>query len=307
MQHYAIYITEPAVIDADLVSRTFGDTPHTIIAGSADFTAGDCSECDTIIIRSKTHVDSLIRTLMPKLKNIVRAGTGLDNVDLDFCRENDIAVYNAPGANAKAVAEYVTTMSLVASRKIHLITPNDVKTWNRFIFTGKTITEQTIGIVGFGNIGRLAYDNFRGLGCTNFMVHDPFVTEAPDGVKLGSLEDILRGSDIITLHLPLLPATKHCINAEKIAFLRPGAIVINAARGGIVDEEAIVKAAQDGRLTYVADTVEGEPEINPLLLSTPNIVVTPHVASLTDSAERAMVTDAVTNLLADKQYAIKGA
>jgi phosphoglycerate dehydrogenase-like enzyme len=299
MKAYALYITEPAVIDSDLVATAFGQTSHTIVAGSTDFTVGDAASCDTVLIRSATHIDSTIKEKMPHLQRIVRVGVGLDNVDLDYCDQAGITVYNAPGANADAVAEYAVTVILLALRKLHLLTPADQANWNRHKFTGRSITSCSIGIVGYGNIGKLLHGKLRGLGCTNFVLYDPFISTPPEGARLATLDELLQTSDIVSLHLPLLPQTTHIINAEKLALLKPDAILLNAARGGIVDEAAVFACPPTQVFTYIADTVEGEPYPNPALLKDPRIIVTPHVASLTTDAEAAMVRVAIEHLLAD--------
>jgi (S)-sulfolactate dehydrogenase len=237
---------------------------------------------------------------MPNLRHAVRVGTGLDNVDRVFCQQAGIAVYNAPGANADAVAEYVLTVALMALRNVHLIEQADIQTWNRFKFAGHGIAGRRVGIVGFGHIGKLLYQKLHGLGCRNFLLHDPYVHEAPADATLIPLDGLLQHSDIISLHLPLMPQTQHCINAEKLAYLREHAILINASRGGVVDEAAVLARMQQLPFTYIADTVEGEPHVNPALLQNPNIIITPHIASLTDEAEAAMVRMAVQNLLDSK-------
>jgi (S)-sulfolactate dehydrogenase len=308
MQKLSIYITEPDVINSKLVTESLGDMPHTIILGSSDFLQGDCSTCDTVIIRSNTHIDASVRTKMPGLRRIVRVGTGLDSVDLDFCRRVGIAVYNAPGANAEAVADYVVTVVMMALRKVHLLERRDVETWNRFKFVGQDIATRTIGIVGFGNIGRQIYEKFRGLGCQSFVVYDPFVSSVPEHARLVSvLDELVQSSDVISLHVPLLPQTKYCIGSSNVRLLRPDAILINASRGGIVDEQAVLEAMKMKQFTYIADTVEDEPNVHSALIEQPNVIITPHIASLTKGAENAMVTKAIANLLADKQAVVKGA
>jgi len=300
MDPFTIYVTEPAVIDMAIVTEALGDTPHTLVAGSADFATGDCSKCNTALIRSGTHIDATIRDKMPQLQHVVRVGVGLDNVDLDFCKTAGIAVYNAPGANADAVAEYATGVILTALRNIPQLTRTDQEQWNRHKFTGHSIAGRTVGIVGFGNIGRLLYGKLRALGCNRFMIYDPFATEAPEQAELVPLDTLLAGSDIISLHLPLIPQTTHLINAEKLALLKENTILLNAARGGIVDEAALLDALQTKPFTYIADTVEGEPHPNPALLDSPHVMVTPHIASLTAEAEDNMIRVAIEHLIAGK-------
>lgn len=300
MDEFTIYVTEPEAIDMDLVIKTLGEYPHTLSAGNPSFTAGEPTHCNTVLIRSNTQITSSVLDHMPNLKYVVRAGTGLDNVDRDFCEAHGIAVYNAPGANADAVAEYVLTTALLALRKVHLLTRSDQETWNRFKFTGHSVATQRIGIIGFGNIGRLLYEKLHALGCRNFLLHDPFVHEAPVDATLVPLDGLLQHATVISMHLPLLPQTTHCINAENLQFLKDGAVLINSSRGGVVDEAAVLEQLKTKQFTYIADTVEGEPNVNPALLDNPNVIITPHIGSLTSEAEAAMVRVAVENLVAGK-------
>jgi len=300
MNEYRIYVTEPDVIDMALVEHALGDTPHILVAGNTSFTNGEPSACNAVLIRSATHIDNTVLAHMPQLKHVVRAGTGLDNVDQTFCQRNGISVYNAPGANAEAVAEYVLTVTLMALRKLHLLERSDLETWNRFKFGGHSIATQRVGIIGFGHIGRLVYEKLRALGCHNFLLHDPFVHDAPEDATLVPLDGLLEHSTVISMHLPLLPQTRHSLNADNLKFLKEGAILINSSRGGVVDEQAVLEQLQTKTFTYVADTVEGEPQVNPTLLDNPNVFVSPHIASLTDEAEAAMVRISIENLLAGK-------
>lgn len=300
-----LYIAEPDVIDLDLVRTAMADRPFELVEGNAAYTQGDTT-CDTLVIRSVAQVDATILQKMPQLKRVVRVGTGLDNVDLDFCAAHNIAVYNAPGANAEAVADYAVTTTLMVLRKLHLLQQTDVRDWNRFKFVGQDIATRTIGIVGFGNIGKLVYQKFAGLGCRDFAVYDPFVKEVPEHARLAELDDVVQSCDVISLHLPLLPQTKYCIGAQNIGRLKEDAIVLNASRGGIVNEKAVVQALKTQHFTYIADTVESEPHVNPQLIGHENIVITPHIASLTQGADAAMVTQAMHNMLTDKQAVVLG-
>lgn len=298
MPAFHVYVTEPEAINLEIVRKAFGATSHMLVAGNTDFSVGEPANCDTILIRSASRIDASVRQHLPHLRHIVRVGTGLDNIDLTFCNQADIAVYNAPGANAEAVAEYAVTVSLLALRRLHRLTRADVEHWNRFAFTGRSIATRSVGIVGFGHIGRLVYHKLRALGCSSFLLHDPFATEAPADARLAPLDELLAHSDIISLHLPLTSQTHHLIGADKLAILKPDAILLNASRGGIVDETAVLAALHNKQFTYIADTVEGEPRVRPALLDHPDIIVTPHIASLTEEADAAMIRTAIENLVA---------
>jgi phosphoglycerate dehydrogenase-like enzyme len=295
-----IYVTEPDVIDIQEVTRLLPDDYH-IVPGNTEFSGELPQDCTALIIRSETHITPSIKDFFPNLTDILRIGTGVDAIDLDYCNREHIAVYNAPGANADAVSDYVVCMMLVALRKVHTLTQQDVDTWNRFKFTGHSMSGQSVGIIGFGNIGRQIHKKLQGFGC-NLFAYDPFVKpgDFPEGVVcMPSVDAVLEKSTIVTMHLPLLPTTKYIINKDNLALLRDKAILINSSRGGIVNEADIADAVRTRGLTYIADTVEGEPAVNPVLNEN-NIIVTPHIASLTEESEANMIQFAVSNYLQHK-------
>jgi len=297
-----LYISEPDAIEARLVSSILPEDWQ-VVCGDTDFSGEKLADCTVLLIRSATVVTDSIKDTFPKLHSIVRVGVGVDNIDVDFCNREGIAVYNAPGANADAVSDYVVAMMLVGLRKLHLLTPQDVKTWNRFDFTGHSMAGRSIGIIGFGNIGKQIYRKLQGFECKAFYVYDPFVKaeDMPKGVKhVTSVEAVLQQSDIVTLHVPLLPTTKYLINKDNLPMMPPGSILINASRGGIVNEADVVKRVRDHDLVYIADTVEDEPHASPAMLSTPNVIVTPHIASLTKEADDNVLAVALQNFLAGK-------
>lgn len=296
-----IYVTEPNAIDSSVARAALGAAPYQLVPGDVHFSGGPHTAVQTLLIRSATTVDDTILQHFPHLESVIRVGVGLDNVDLDFCRQHNIAVFNAPGANAEAVSDYVVGMILHARRKLHLLSQDDARSWNRFKFMGENIGEQTVGIVGFGNIGRLLYKKLRGFGCAEFLLYDPYLPAdmaLPEGARMVPLDELWRHSDVISLHLPLTDETKHMVNTEVLRSLKDDALLINAARGGIVDEEALLQVAANKLLTYVADTVENEPQVNEKLLHNEHIIVTPHIASLTHASERNMIRIALERFLA---------
>jgi (S)-sulfolactate dehydrogenase len=295
-----IYVTEPTAINTALVKESLVDTPYSLVMGDTAYSYGPFPDCETILIRTGARIDASILDTFPNLASIIRVGTGLDNVDLEFCKAHNIAVFNAPGANAEAVADYVIATVFAVLRKLHVLEPRDVRSWNRFAFVGKNIASQIVGIVGFGHIGRILHDKLYGLGCRIFYVYDPYIKQGaslPKGVQLVSLEQLLQLSTVVSLHLPLTDETKYLINHKNVSLLQPSAVLVNASRGGIVEEAALLDALKKDQLTYIADTVENEPQVNEALLATPNAIITPHIASLTTEAEKAMVRVALENFL----------
>ena len=291
-----IYVTEPEVIDLQAV-RQLLPAEYELVAGKTDFSSAP-ADCSTLLIRSATTIDSSIKQHFPELKSVIRIGTGVDNIDMEFCKQAGVEVFTAAGANADAVSDYVVGMMLFALRRLQTLTPEDVKTWNRFKFTGHSMSAQTIGIIGFGHIGRLVHQKLQGFGC-QFFAYDPLVKkeDLPEGVTgLDSVDEVLQRSSIVTLHLPLMPETRDLLNQRNLSLLKPGAILLNSSRGGIVNEADVVEAAHSG-LTYIADTVEHEPTPNPILLGEPNIILTPHIASLTEESSQNMLKVALANFL----------
>lgn len=297
-----LYVTEPTAINLQIVKELVG-SDWEIVVGSPSFEGDNLEECSALLIRSATTVTSSIRSTFPKLAHIIRVGVGVDNMDLDFCRREGIAVYNAPGANADAVSDYVIGMMFHTLRKTYLLTEQDVTGWNRFKFTGHSMQGRTIGIIGFGNIGKQLFAKLQGFTCKAFFVYDPFVVAAdlPDGATYAaSVEDVLQSCDIVTLHVPLLPSTQYLISKSNLELMPNGAILINASRGGIVNEHDVVEHMRDHDLVYIADTVEHEPDVSPELLDAPNVIVTPHIASLTKESDDNVVRVALQNFLSGK-------
>ena len=176
-------------------------------------------------------------------------------------------------------------------------------TWNRRKFVGQAVADHTVGIIGFGNIGRLLYGKLRGLGCQRFLIHDPYLPEdavlETDCQKV-SLDELLRTSTVVSLHLPLTKETAYLLGGRNLLLIQPGAIIVNAARGGIVDEKALLELFPEKHWTYIADTVENEPHVDPALLAHEDIIITPHIAGLTEASEQALIRIAIDNFLEGK-------
>lgn len=302
-----IYISEPNAIDVATVADLIPQTDFQFTQGDGNFSNSGRHPYDTLLIRSTTEIKGDIKQHFANLKNIIRVGTGLDNIDLEFCKENNIAVFNAAGANADAVSEYVVATALYALRRLNMLTDEDITTWNRFKFRGHSMSEQKIGIIGFGNIGKLVYEKLHAFKPEQFLAYDPFVTQSmvqDFDITMTDLETVLKESSLITLHLPLIPQTKHIIDDNKLSLLQDNSILINASRGGIVDEQALIKYAPTHNVTYIADVVENEPHPHADLVASKNTIITPHIASLTKASEDAMLSDAIKNFLDNKPVEI---
>ncbi|WP_448377935.1 hydroxyacid dehydrogenase [Fervidobacterium sp.] len=246
-------------------------------------------EIEVLIVRSATKVTADIIEAGTKLKIIGRAGTGLDNIDVKAAEAKGIKVINTPGANSISVAELTIGLMIACSRHIARGTI-DLKNgkWSKKELEGHELFGRTVGIIGFGNIGRevakrlIAFD-------MKILAYDPFVKETDMNVKIVDLDTLYRESDYITIHVPLTPETKNLINKETISKMKDGVIIINAARGGIIDEAALYEALVSGKV-YAAglDVFEVEPptdELRQKLLALPNVVATPHIGASTFEAQ----------------------
>jgi (S)-sulfolactate dehydrogenase len=257
--------------------------------------AGALGAADALIVRNRTRVDRELLAAAPKLRVVGRLGVGLDNIDVGACEARGIRVIPATGANALAVAEYVACTAMLLLRSAYLSsTEVAAGQWPRAsLGDGRETAGKTLGIVGFGGIGRLVAKLALGLGmkvtASDAMLPADSPTWRETGATRASLDELLAGSDAVTLHVPLTAYTRHLIDAARIARMKPGAILINTARGGVVDEAALAAALRSGRLGGAAlDVFETEPlPAGSPLTGVPNLVLTPHVAGVTrESNER---------------------
>jgi D-3-phosphoglycerate dehydrogenase len=229
------------------------------------------------------------------LKVISRCGTGMDSVDLVAAKHHDVTVFNTPEAPAQAVAELTLGLILAALRQICQIDLLLRKgEWPRL--QGHLLAAQTVGIVGLGHIGGRVANLCQAFGA-KVIAHDPYTKQAPPGITLMPLEQLLTEADIISLHLPHSTDTHHLLDSQAIARMKQGAIVINAARGGLVDEVALSEALHSGHLSAAAlDVFEQEPYQGPLTTCN-NIILTSHIGSLAREARQRMEIEAAENLL----------
>jgi len=272
-------VYDPALVDRpDELAALVGDAP-------------------ALIVRNRTRVRGALLDAARALRVVGRLGVGLDNIDLEACAARAIAVCPATGANSVSVAEYVlaTALSLLRGGTYGATEAVVAGQWPRQTAIGREAAGRRLGLIGFGAIAREVARRAAALGMT-IAAHDPFL-DAGDaawnsvvagGVANMELPALLACADVISLHVPLTDATRHQIDAAAIARMKPGAIVINAARGGVVDEAALVAALRDGRLGGAAlDVFENEPvtaQSGALFAGAPNLILTPHIAGLTEEA-----------------------
>ena len=257
---------------------------------------------DALIVRSQVQVDAELIAAGTRLVVIGRAGVGVDNVDLDAATRAGITVVNAPTGNTIAAAEHTLALLYALARKI---VPAEASLrrgeWKRAQFTGLELRGRTLGIVGLGKIGQAIAARAIAMEMTVLGV-DPYITPEQaenHGVDLVDFDTLLARSDVITVHVPLTRATKNLIGTESLAKMKPGTILLNVARGGVIDEAAVADALRDGRLAAAGiDVFEHEPPAGSPLLDAPNAVLTPHLGASTAEAQ-VLVSEEVASQVID--------
>ncbi len=229
------------------------------------------------------------------LKVIARCGTGLDSVDSDAAHQNDILVSNTPEAPAQAVSELTMGLILSVLRQIgstHRLIQDGQ--WPRT--QGNLFAAQTVGIIGLGHIGRRVAALCLAFGA-KVIAHDPYLQQAHPDISLLQFEQLIKTANVISLHIPYSQNTHHLISADTISLMKPGTILINAARGGLIDENALIEALKSGHIAGAAlDVFEQEPYQGPLL-NYNNVVMTSHIGSLAKESRQRMELEAAENLL----------
>ena len=255
-----------------------------------------------LIVRSETQVTADVIAAADTLQIVARAGVGVDNIDLEAATRRGITVVNAPTGNIIAAAEHAIALLLALARNIpQADAALRAGKWDRRSFTGVEVRGKTIGIVGLGHVGTEVAKRAQGL-MMRLLVHDPFITEEiarSVGAELVSLRELLSRSDFISLHVPLIDSTRGLIGARELALCKPSARLINVARGGIVDEEALYDAVEAGHLAGAAvDVFAVEPAHDSILARSPKIIVTPHLGASTSEAQVTVAIDIAEQILA---------
>ncbi len=268
---------------------------------SADELQSCLGDYDALVVRSQVQVDADLIAAGTRLAVIGRAGVGVDNVDLEAATAAGITVVNAPTGNTIAAAEHTLGLLFGVARRLPGADASVRRgEWKRSAFTGVELRGRTLGIVGLGKIGQAIADRARALEMT-VIGSDPYVsaeTAANHGVELVSFDEVLARSDVVTVHVPYTRATRNLIGRPAIAKMRRGAIVLNVARGGVVDEEAVAEALADGRLGGAGiDTFAKEPPTDSPLLDAPNTVLTPHLGASTAEAQVAVAEEVAAQVL----------
>ncbi|HQT67807.1 MAG: 3-phosphoglycerate dehydrogenase [Rhodospirillales bacterium 20-60-12] len=275
------------------------DQPQALRAALAD--------CRALIVRNRTMVNNELLAAGPALKLVGRLGVGLDNIDLPACAARHIAVYPATGANDDAVAEYVACCAMMLLRGAYGAQQDMIAgQWPRARLMGHEIAGKHAGLIGFGGTARKAATRLAALGMIVCATDPALPADHPawQSVERVTLERLLIKCDVISLHVPLIAATNHMINAATLALVQPHAVLINAARGGIVDEAALISALKAKALAGAAlDVFEEEPlkQGGAQFAGIPNLILTPHIAGVTIESNvrvSALIADIVARELA---------
>jgi D-3-phosphoglycerate dehydrogenase len=260
--------------------------------------ARDLGDADALLVRSATKVTSDLLAAAPKLRIVGRAGTGVDNIDVEAASGRGILVVNAPGANSISVSEQAVAMMLSLARTVpaadHAMKAGR---WEKKRFLGTELKGKTLGIAGLGRIGQEVAARAASFGM-RLVAHDPFISEdiaAAIGVELLSLDELLATADFLTLHVPSTPETRHLLNDERFAKMKPGVRIINTARGDLIDEAALRRAIEKGIVAGAGlDVFEKEPPSDWTLAQMPQVVATPHIAASTEEAQELVGLDTAT-------------
>jgi D-3-phosphoglycerate dehydrogenase len=256
---------------------------------------------DALVVRSQVKVDAEAIAAGTRLVVVGRAGVGVDNIDVAAASQAGIAVVNAPTANTIAAAEHTLALTYALARHIAAADASVRRgEWRRAEFMGSELAGRTLGIVGLGRIGLAVADRARAMEM-HLVAYDPYVAAhvaAEHGVALLSLERLLEVADVVTVHVPLNDATRGLIGAAELARIKPAALLVNVARGGVVDEEALAEALNAGRVAGAAvDVFEHEPPTSSPLMSAPNTVLTPHLGASTREAQAKVAVEVAQQVL----------
>ena len=261
-------------------------------------------EADAIVLRTNVHVSGEVIRNAPNLKIISRTGAGVDNIDHEACAEKGVLICNLPAANNISVAEHAVSMLLTLAKCLPLM-DKSVRSKDGWLVRNKNypveVNGKTLGVLGLGAIGsitaRICQEGLR----MKILAYDPFADKAnfPDYEITEDLDEIFTRSEFITLHIPSLPSTNGLVNSRLLSLMKPEAILINCARGGVVDYDALYEALRDKKISAAGlDVFPHEPPaIDDKLLSLPNVIVSPHSAALTREASIRMHTDACRQII----------
>jgi D-3-phosphoglycerate dehydrogenase len=262
----------------------------------------EIGDYDAVIVRGRTKITRQVIEAGKKLKVIGRCGVGVDNIDLEAAKAHGVAVVNAPVATTTSVAELTMGLIFALAREIPRADAGIKKgEWLKKSLIGMELSGKTLGIVGYGRIGAMVGKLAAATGM-RINAYDPILkaeTTFVDGGEILPLEEVLSNSDFITIHTPLIESTNHMINARTLASMKDGVRIVCAARGGIIDESALLDALNSGKVAGAAlDVFEVEPPVDFALLAHPKVIATPHIGGQTEDAQEQASVDIAGEVLA---------
>ncbi|MCD7442502.1 C-terminal binding protein [Streptomyces lincolnensis] len=305
-----VLLTDYAWPDDSVERSVIEAAGHTLVTGPAEPASAEAIEGLVAehrpagILTCWAPVSATAVGAAPELRIVARLGVGLDNIAVDTATERGVWVTNVPDYCVDEVSDHAVGMVLAWTRGLAVF-DREVRAghWNPAGARLRRLSTLTCGIVGFGRIGRATARKLGGFGC-RILAHDPHPPKDAPGVEMAGLEELLRRSDVVILHVPLTPGTHHIIGAGQLALMRPGGLLVNVSRGGLVDTDAVVKALDSGQLDGTAlDVLESEPHVPAALLDQPGALLTPHVAFSSDASVtelRRRAAEEVVRILADE-------
>jgi D-3-phosphoglycerate dehydrogenase len=299
--------SQPVVLIAEKLAPSvvsvFGDEVEVRHVDGTDRAAllKEVQDADALLVRSATKVDAEVLGASSRLKVVARAGVGLDNVEVPAATERGVLVVNAPTSNIVSAAEHAVALLLAVARRIPAADQSlRGGAWKRSAYSGIELNGKTVGVVGLGKIGQLFAQRLAAFD-TELIAYDPYVSAARAaqlGIELVSLDELLERADAISIHLPKTPETKGLIDAAALAKTKKGVIIVNAARGGLLDEDALADSIRDGHVGGAGvDVFVTEPTTSSPLFDLPNVVVTPHLGASTGEAQDRAGTDVARSTL----------
>jgi len=300
MSRLKVLVADP--VDEAFIERVKGHVDLEVAPGlSEDELVERVRDVDVLVVRSRTKVTRRVVEAARRLKAVMRAGVGVDNIDLEAARERGVVVVNTPGAPAESVAELTMAFALCLARRIPLL-DRSMKEGRWLKGTvGVELRGRTMGIIGLGSVGSIVARLAKAFGM-RVVAYDPYVPRERAeelGVELLSLEELLSTSDFVTIHVPLTPETRGMIGRREISLMKDGAFLINTSRGEVVDEEALYEALTTGKLAGAALDVyqrEPPPPDHPLI-KLDNVICTPHIGGSTGEAQLRIAESMAEDLL----------
>ncbi len=297
---HKVFVSRRVIGLEQYTDRLLLDIWESHLPPSPDELRARCQSCEGLVSMLTDKLDAAFFEAVPGLRVVSQYAVGVNNIDLAAVRARGIPVGHTPGVLTDSTADMAFALMLSVARNIvpgaHYVRDGHWKTWETMLLLGQSVYGATLGIIGYGRIGQAVAARSRGFNMRVLVTHPHPIED--QSFTLVSLEKLLQESDFVSIHTPLTPATRHLIGARELALMKPTAILVNTARGEIIDAKALVAALQNGRPGYAAlDVTEPEPlPPDHPLLGLPNCVVVPHLGSATQQARLAMTRSVMANL-----------